>query len=352
MATRKGLYRQKAQDSKSETRTQEQDNSLKPFVQQEYFIELHTTHFPVLGSDITQTISEGIPRLRHAPIDVDRDNCSVDISGKGKIEMVLDENEDVFEDRGVMDIESAQRNIRLSQVQLFQYLLYQFNQHKQKKITLDIRNYFELRGITRRKENVDRFYQDLFILSSISFDLVGKNSGVSERIVEKLLTVKRALSAGGEEIGFSVKGRKVATVIVELGEWIQKLKLKQFILIPKVFFEYTAPNQSPAILLSLKFNQLCRVNSGKGRNKKVSVKSLLGTLGVTEKDVAKQGGQYYQALLENCFKLLEGEGYAIAFENNGACVSKGFLENIVLYRNDGLESHYSIRKIRAHTDKK
>lgn len=282
------------------------------------------------------------------------DNCSIDISGKGKIEMVWDEKDDVFEDSGLMDIESARRNIRLSQVQLFQYLLYQYNLQKQIEIRLDIRNYFELRSIVRRKENVDRFYQDLLILSSIHFDLVGKNSGVSERIVEKLLTVKRALSAGGEEIGFSVKGRKVATVIVELGEWIQKLKLKQFILLPKAFFEYTAPNQNIAILLSLKFNQLCRVNSGKGLgcNKKVTVKRLLSTLAVTEIDVAKQGGQYYQTLLERCFKLLECEGYSITFENNGACASKGFMENIVFYRNDGLESNYCIRKIRTHTNKK
>lgn len=353
-ATYKGLNSQKAQNSKLEIMSLEQDNSLKPFVQQENAIELNSTHFPVLSSDITQAISEGIPRLRHAPIDVDRDNCSVDMSGKGKIEMVCDEKDDVFEDKGFIDIESAQRNIRLSQVQLFQYLLYQYNQQKQKEITLDIRNYFELRGIARRKENVDRFYQDLIILSSIHFDLVGKNSGVSERMVEKLLTVKRAMSAGGEEIGFSVKGKKVAMVIVELGEWIQKLKLKQFILLPKAFFKYTAPNQSPAILLSLKFNQLCRVNGGKGLgySKKVTVKSLLSTLGVTEIDVAKQGGQYYQTLFERCFKLLECEGYSITFENSGIFDSKGFMETIVLYRNDELESQYCIHKIGARTDKK
>lgn len=318
-------------------------------------ITLHSTHFPTISSDITQAISEGIVRLKHAPVDLyNTDKCLVEIKGKGNMEMIWDKSEKGLGQRGLSNLKSAQKNVRLSQVQLFQYLLYQYNQQKQSKITLDIRDYFGLRGIVRRKENIDRFYQDLTILSWVSIDLTGKNSGHSEPMIGKLLTVKGLLSAGEEEIGFKGKGEKVAKVVVELGEWIQKLKLTQFILLPIAFFEYTAPNQSPAILMSLKFNQLCRVNSGKGLgyNKKVTVKSLLGTLGVTKKDVAKQGGQYYQTLLERCFKLLEDEGYCIVFKKAEAGIAMGFLENIVLYRNDGLESLYCIRKIRTHTDKK
>jgi len=268
--------------------------------------------------------------------------------------MEWDKKEDVFGVRGFVDIESAQRNIRLSQVQLFQYLLYQYNQQKQLEITLNIRDYFELRGIVRRKENVDRFYQDLTILSCISIDLTGKNNGRSERMIGKLLTLKGLLSMSGMVLDSKVKHEKMEKVVVELGEWIGKIKLTQFIQLPKTFFTYTAPNQGPAILLSLKFNQLCRVNGGKGLgcNKKVTAKGLLSTLGVTEKDVAKQGCQYYQTLLESCFTLLEGEGYRIVFERAEAGITKGFLESIVLYRNDGLESNYCIRKIRTHTDKK
>lgn len=341
----KGQGEKKVQGIKESNELSNQSR-LKPII-------LHTTHFPVLSSSIAQTISEGIARLSHAPAVVNMERSTVDFNEKDRIELVWDGGDKIFS--GIRDIETAQRNVRLSQVQLFQYLLYQYNRQQRLNVILDIRDYFKLRGIARRKENVDRFYQDLMILSCITIDLTGKNRGYSERMMGSILTIIKALTTGGKEVGLAEKGEKIASVVVELGDWFKMLKQNQYILLPKIFFEYVIPNQNPAILLSLKFNQLCRVNYGKAQGEKfnkVTVRSLLWTMGVTEKDVAKQGSHYYQRLLERNFLLLKKEGYHITFEKVWNGNSKGFLKSIVLYQNEDLSSIYQNIKGKSANHKK
>ena len=316
---------------------------------------MNSTHFAAISSGITHVISEGIARLKHVRLETNSDRCLIDIRGKGSMELVWDRNNNVLKENGITDLKSMQKNLRYSAVQLYQYMLYLYNEQKQLDITIDIRDYFELRTINRRRENMVRFYQDLAILSCISIDYEEKILGRSKRMIGKVISINGYLSSSGDEFSSRETGRKVAKVSVDLDKWVKSLKLTQFILLPKAFFQYNTPNESSAIILSLKFNLLCRINLRKGPDAcKVKVRSLLRALGVTESDFKKQGIMYYKVILVRAFKLLECEGYSITYEN-GAFESGRVLDSIMYYQNDCLKPNYAsitLKKSRKASAKK
>jgi hypothetical protein len=314
-------------------------------------------YYAIPQNDAIVKICEGIMKLKNAVIDRfigNRMNVKLGKNGEDIINFETDyEVIDGVEDFKINSLDRAKDDIRTSQIQLFQFILCQFNKQRCNVIKLDIADYFHIRGIKRRKENMDRFIEDLSILAHINLDLGASNFGKKDRVIGKLLTVKGKVYAGAEEITKeSFFNKKLKYIVIELGNWINNIKLNQYIYVPKDFFKYNSKTEWVAVMLSIKIGQLIRVNKSKIIKNgcwTYSIEYLMQYLSISEQELNKQGFRHYQGILQNAFKVLEKEGYSIKFSSNYNCIDD-FKKGSIVYSNELLISKYKeIKSIKKKT---
>jgi hypothetical protein len=243
-------------------------------------------------TEVVMQICEGVMKLKHAQ--------ASKYSGSELVCKLQSENFLTLDLQKLgVDVEAvAKERIRLSQVQLFLFLLYAWRNFRNAKFTMDLTEFYELRDLTRRSENQKRITEDLEVLQAISISINGKNK-------------KQTYYANGSLLQYKKVGRDIQ---IEMGDWIQHLSPKGFTALNKKFFCYHAKHEWIASMLSVKFAQLNSLDKHK-----VKIETLINYLGITNEQIKKQGVQYYTQLLNNAFSLLSKEGYqftAIVMTNN------------------------------------
>ncbi|XOS91171.1 hypothetical protein ACLMAB_21375 [Brevibacillus laterosporus] len=120
-------------------------------------------------NDVVMQICEGITKLKNAQVN-SFNECELICQIQGENHLTLDLQ------RLGADLEAeAKERIRLSQVQLFLYLLYAWRNVRRNNFTLDLKDFYKIRCISRRSENQKRLIEDLELLQSINISISGKN---------------------------------------------------------------------------------------------------------------------------------------------------------------------------------
>lgn len=317
--------------------------------------EIDSGCYAVPQSDATVKICEGIIKLKYGEVDRYTTNrLNIEIGKKGEDVISLDlDNESCYTsgDFRIDNLDIAKNNIRASQIQLFQYILFKYNKQIDNVINIDIEDYFKFRSIKRRKENMDRFIEDLSILAHINLDLGSSNYGKKDRIIGNLLAIRGKVYAGTNSITNDFYfNKKVKYVVIELGSWINELKLNQYVYVSDSFFRYNSKTEWISVMLSIKIGQLVRVNKSKiikNGQWSYSIEKMMQYLGIYEQELGKQGIKYYHNILKNSFKVLKKEGYSIEFNSNDIYGSVAdFKQGSIVYNNDLLIAKYKdiIRK--------
>ncbi|MCL0081423.1 hypothetical protein M1N64_04265 [Peptococcaceae bacterium] len=301
-------------------------------------------------------IVEGIAKLKNISIEINISNQAVVKSDQGTVSLVankpslLTTQAKMPEDMTIKSIKDAQKQIRMSQIQLFQYILLQCHKQNNKNIILNISDYFKIRGLKRKKENVDRFIQDLSILAHIKINIKGNNHGKISLMNGDLITIKGRTYLGNEnKVVFSaIKGKKLCSFQIVLGRWADELKINQSVLLYQNFFQYRRENEM-ALLISLKLSQLCAVNYKKMKTTgyyKLKTRNLLDFIGIDEQKVKKQGQAYYRKKITNAFQKLSKEGYVLKLDKLFYKSTHDFLESYLRYQNKDITDFYMVYKKR------
>ena len=304
-------------------------------------------YFAIPQNDAIVKICEGIMKLKDAEVDRYIDNRMNVKLCKNEEDSISFEADNKYADFivefKINNLYMAKNNIRVSQIQLFQYILYQFNKYRCSIIRLDVADYFNIRDIKRRKENMDRFIEDLAILAHVNLDLGASNFGKKDRIIGKILKVKGKVYAGTDIVTEDTCfNKKLKYIEIELGNWINNIKLNQYIYVHDSFFKYNSKTEWIAGMLSVKLGQLLRVNKSKIIKNgcwNYGMEHLMKYLGITELELGKQGFYHYQGILKNAFKILEREGYNIKFSSDYKSTDD-FKKGSIFYNNELLISKY------------
>lgn len=309
--------------------------------------------FAIPQSDITVNICKGIMKLRHAEVDkyinyrayVDLENKSndvmhfeVDASDKFITKLI-----------GADEVLEVIKNIRASQIQLFQYILYKCNQQSGSEININIQEFLSLRNINRRQENVERVLQDIAILSCIKMDLNASYKGQTSRENGNLLVIKGINYYGRSDIVCErLKNSKIKFIAVELGSWYEKVKLKQFAFVEESFFRYNSKTDWVAISLSIKLGQLLRTNNKtifKNGYRNCKLKTLINHLSIEESDIIKQGHKHYYEIFLRAFNTLIKEGYKINIDKlENYKTTEDFINCNIKFSNEILINEYKAIK--------
>lgn len=279
-------------------------------------------YVPVPINDVIMQIVEGMMKLKHAKSSssrimtndlkaVTQNGSSVSISLENSLQEQMN------------NINEVKRLIRPSQIQLLLYILFAWRQEASYEFTLNIGDYFKMRGIRRRKENVDRFYEDLNVLSALTINITGKNKNQEYQTMGSIL-----------------RFNKDKNVIIYLDDWINNLSPKTYTLLNKQFFRYTA-SQYCNIMISLKLSQLIKVNSKrKIGNFRIKTNTLLNFLGIHNEQIKKQGYSYFHELIDKAFNnLREKEFYEIAFVGISGNYDE-FMQTKINYSHQWLYNYY------------
>ncbi len=301
-------------------------------------------NYEILQSDFTVNLCNWILQLKNGEIDnFTKNKIQVQLDNKNKIELNIDNN-NISENLTFIDCEKVKSTIRLSQVQLFQWILYQYNIQKSKRININIAEYFNARGLNRRKENMDRLFEDLALLQGINITANIKLKGTDELLSGNIMNFKGYIYSGQKGISSNfITNKKINLIVIELKDWIDKIKLNQYVHTHSNFFKYNCKKDNITIMLSIKFSQLIRTNLSKlnaNMYYNCKVRTLLKFLNVTEEDLRKQGTKHYIKLLESSLKVLEKEGYDFKFKLDDSKKYTDFRETKIEYTNKTLLDSY------------
>lgn len=305
--------------------------------------EERNKNYPILQSEFTVNICNWIMQLKNGEIDdFTRNKIIAQIDSKNRIEFSMNENlQENFKFTGLDGVKST---IRLSQVQLFQWILYQYNMQKSKQININVAEYFDVRDLSRRKENMDRLLEDLALLNGISITAKIKLHGTEEFFNGNLIRFKGYIYSKKKDVNSEfISNRKINYIVIELQDWIEKINPKQYVLTPRNFFQYNCKRDNITIMLSIKFSQLVRTNLDK-LNKDTyyncKLRTIFKFLNITEEELRKQGKKYYTKILESSLRTLEEEGYDFKFKLDESKKYNDFLETRIEYTNKILIDNY------------
>lgn len=299
--------------------------------------------YPIVQSDFTVNICSWIMALKAGKIDEFTQNTlSKQINEDEKMEISINDTRDGFK---FNDIYEIKKNIRTSQIQLLQWILYEYNMQKTNVLNLDIAEYFKGKYIKRRKENVDRFFEDLDILSCINFTANINYKGKNEIVFNKLMEFSGYGYAGADAIDTDfIANKKIEYVQIRLFDWIERINFKQFVYIDEEFFKYSAKKDSITIMMSLKLSQLVRSNNSRlkdGSYYNFKIKTILKYLNVSKNDLHRQGIRHYLIIINNSLNLLKNEGYEFGFTVSEGKTLNELLETKIHYRNIDISKKYS-----------
>lgn len=312
--------------------------------------------YPILQSDFTVNICKWIIELKNAEIDSLYENkMKVLLDNDNKIELELDNNI-LPEHLNFADFKKVKSAIRVSQAHLFQWILFKYNMKKNKIVNINIEEYFNAKGLDRRKSNVDNLLEDLFILSQITITANLKFKGNIEFVTNKLMTFKGYIYNGKREIEATfIPKKKLIGISIELGEWIEKIKINQYVYMHEDFFKYNCKNENNAVMLSIKFAQLIRTNIAKLINNEYyncSIETILKFLNISKNVAQKQGTKHYIKIIKNSLKSLAAEGYIFKFDIKEKVSFDDFLKIKIYYKNQLiLDKYQNIKKKRPKNKK-
>lgn len=305
--------------------------------------EERNENYPILQSEFTVNMCNWIMQLKNGEIDdFTLNRITAQIDSKNRIEFNMNENSQ--ENFKFTDLDRVRSTIRLSQVQLSQWILYQYNMQKSKQININVAEYFDVRGLSRRKENMDRLLEDLALLNEISITANIKLHGKEEFFSGNLIRFKGYIYSKQKDINSEfISNKKINYIVIELQDWIEKINQKQYVLTPRKFFEYNCKRDNITIMLSIKFSQLVRTNLDK-LNKDTyyncKLRTIFKFLNITEEELRKQGKKYYIKILESSLRTLEEEGYDFKFKLDESKKYNDFLETRIEYTNKILIDNY------------
>lgn len=242
------------------------------------------------------------------------------------------------------DLNKVKSIIRVSQIQLLQWIIYKYNMQKNETVNINIQEYFKVKGLSRRKENIDNFLEDIFILSNMTIAATLKFKGEEELVTSKFISFNGCIYKGKDEVTADfIPKKKINDVCIKLGDWIKKIKLNQFVYMDSNFFRFNCKTEAIAIILSIKFAQLLRTNISKLQKDgyyNCRIATVLNYLNISRCTLNKQGTKYYIKILKNSLKLLEKEGYIFKFDVEEKIGVNDFLETRIYYTNPTILEEY------------
>lgn len=299
--------------------------------------------YPIVQNDFTVNICSWMMALKDGEIDEFTQNTlRKQINEDEKIEISINDTRDGFKFKDIYEIK---KNIRTSQIQLLQWILYEYNMHKTNVLNIDIAEYFKGKSIKRRKENVDRFFEDLDILSCINFTANINYKGKNEIAFNKLMEFSGYGYARADTIATDfIANKKIEYVQIRLSDWIERINFKQFVYIDEEFFKYSAKKDSITIMMSLKLSQLARSNNSRlkdGSYYNCKIKTIFKYLNVSKNDVHRQGIRHYLNIINNSLSSLKSEGYEFMFTVSEGKALNDVLETKIYYRNIDISRKYN-----------
>lgn len=306
-------------------------------------------YLPIPQSDLVVKIGQLLLRLKEAKIDNIKRN-TIEAELKGDKIYYESSNKSLPVNMWFMDLKQAKKCIRVSVIQLLQFILYEYNSQRNNIINLNISDFLKLRGIKRRKENVDRLFEDFAILFGIKIEIETKVKNDKQIAIGNLAMFKGYKYSKSKEIDKHFEtNRKIDGIVIELGDWIKKINLKQYALIHSNFFKYNSKSEANNIMISLKFTQLIRTNIKiLQRNKyhNCRIKTLLDFINISDIKVKKQGVSYYYSLLLKTMNSIEvSEKYEFHFKHDIAKLNyNDFLKLNIGYTNNYLMDYYKFIK--------
>lgn len=309
-------------------------------------------YLPIPQSDLVVKIGQLLLKLKDSQIGT---------INKNRIEAELKEDKMSYEilnkslplNMWFMDLQQAKKSIRMSLIQLLQFLLYQYNCQNSNIIHFNISDFLNLRGIKRRKESVDRLFKDFAILFGIKIQIttiINKNKQIA---IGDLAVFKGYKYCKTKEVDTNfVTNKKMEGIVIQLGDWVNKINLKQYALINTNFFKYNAQIDANKIMLSLKFTQLIRSNISRlqvNQYHNCRIKTLLDFINISEIKIKKQGINYYYSLiLKTIYGIEESEKYNFNIDLDISNIEYiDFIKLNIGYNNKFLmEKYKNIRRLR------
>ena len=214
------------------------------------------------------------------------------------------------------------------------------------KVDIDVKEYCKLKGIDYRSDVANEIYEDIKNLQRIIIQYEYTNGKGKKDILEKssLFANRGILTSYGND-NVTIEKQVVG---VALGKWIETLKIDQFQFINKAFFKYKLRNNKGTIIpISYYINCQHRNNLKRakgGTNEfKIKVGRLSNKLGIDEDRVKSKG--YSSTLKKPLEKILndikEAEGFNWSYKNGSHNSRKDFEEDIIIFKNTDLDSHYN-----------
>ena len=214
------------------------------------------------------------------------------------------------------------------------------------KVDIDVKEYCKLKGIDYRSDVANEIYEDIKNLQRIIIQYEYTNGKGKKDILEKssLFANRGILTSYGND-NVTIEKQVVG---VALGKWIETLKIDQFQFINKAFFKYKLRNNKGTIIpISYYINCQHRNNLKRakgGTNEfKIKVGRLSNKLGIDEDRVKSNG--YSSTLKKPLEKILndikEAEGFNWSYKNGSHNSRKDFEEDIIIFKNTDLDSHYN-----------
>ncbi|MFR2886631.1 MAG: hypothetical protein ACLTDM_00365 [Clostridium butyricum] len=309
--------------------------------------------YSIVQNNFTINVCSWMMALKDGKIDEFTENTlRKQINENEKIEISIDNTREGFKFKDIYEIK---RNIRTSQVQLLQWILYEYNREKMNVLKINISKYFDAKSIKRRKENVDRFFEDLDILNSISFTANINFKGNNEIVFNKLMEFNGYGYAGTDTIITDfIANKNIEYVEVKLADWIERINFKQFVYIDEEFFKYSVKKDRITIMMSLKLSQLVRSNNSRlkdGRYYNCKLKTIFKYLNVSKNDLRKQGIKHYLNIINNSLNSLKIEEYEFGFTVYGNETLDELLETKIYYKNTLTSRKYNtiVRKSNKKT---
>ena len=301
--------------------------------------------YPIVQNDFTINICSCIMALKDGEIDEFTQNTlRKQINEDEKIEISISDT-DTRDGFKFQDIYEIKKNIRTSQIQLLQWILYEYNMQKTNVLQLDIAEYFKAKSIKRRKENVDRFFEDLDILSCINFTANINYKGKNEIVFNKLMEFNGYGYAGADTVTTDfITNKKIEYIQIRLSDWIERVNFKQFVYMDEEFFKYSAKKDSITIMMSLKLSQLVRSNNSRlkdGSYYNCKIKTIIKYLNISKNDLHKQGIKHYLNIINNSLSSLKNEGYEFMLTVSEGKTLNELLETKIYYRNIYISRKYN-----------
>lgn len=278
-------------------------------------VERLKSYIPVMQHDGFMDMLLNLPAVKSAESDMFQMAASLKTE-KGRIDISPGEGE---------TLSALLANVSDSQMQLLCYSIYLYARQPGDKVRLNIKDYFEQRGITKQSKNVNKLMEDLHLLQRMYFTFDAQVSGKTEKAKYSRVLAITDIDTRRNSISFA------------FGDWIKTLSPRQYLNIHRSFFGYIASNDSPySVRLSLKLAQRIHNNRAKQQNEELlNVGNIIDYLGFNEDTIRERGftAACKEKITNTLDLIAEKEGYKWRYKQGQHETYEQYRKDYIIFSN-------------------